>query len=297
MLNLDQLMQLQDIRQIPELAKDKFCEIYRKKYKVDPEGFFEQQKNLYLVEISQGAYAEKLWKADRLSLFNAFISLAINGLSLEKGLSTECYLECRSICIGKDERGNKVYGNQAVITITGYGEISLRIRAGQITSTGKPVIVYDCDKFQDGEWDGKKVINYMRTIPRPQGAKKIACYFPINLKDGQRDYGIMYLEDIVRLAEYSKKFNGGRYANALYGKASDCSDVDDGFFIAKTIKHAFKTYPKLTIGDGAAMESDKDLDEPGSEGNQNPNPTQPSVAPETSSQGTQVNVGDGSPFE
>ena len=111
------------------------------------------------------------------------------------------FLECRSICIGKDERGNKVYGNQAVITITGYGEINLRIRAGQITSTGKPVIVYDCDQFQDGEWDGKKKINYMRTIPRPQGAKKIACYFPINLKDGQRDYGIMYLEDIVRLAE------------------------------------------------------------------------------------------------
>lgn len=259
MVDTTKIAQEPDARKIPDLAKDVFCKIYASKFKTDAESFYEKQKSLFVEELTSGSYAEKLWNTDRMSLYFAFLNLAINGLSLERNLSTQCYLEVRSVCSGKDANGKRIYSNRAVISITGYGELAIRIRAGQIISTGKPIIVYDCDQFQDGEWDGKRKVNYMRTTPRPANAKKIACFFPINLKGGIRDYGIMYTEDVVRLMEYSSKFNRGG-ANQLYGNAADGSAIDDGFFISKTIKHAFKTYPKIEIGDGAVMEADDQED-------------------------------------
>jgi hypothetical protein len=42
-------------------------------------------------------------------------------------------------------------------------------------------------------------------------------------------------------------------SNALYNINGQ---IDTGFLIAKCIKHAFKTYPKINIGKGSVMESD-----------------------------------------
>jgi len=76
----------------------------------------------------------------------------------------------------------------------------------------------------------------------------------------------MVLEDIQRLIGYSKKNNGhwehgtrvDGLANALYGHSSDGSDIDTGFLCAKVIKHAFKNFPRIAIGDGAVMQADED---------------------------------------
>lgn len=35
-------------------------------------------------------------------------------------------------------------------------------------------------------------------------------------------------------------------------------DIDTGFLISKTCKHAFKTYPKLKVGLGALLQADID---------------------------------------
>ena len=42
----------------------------------------------------------------------------------------------------------------------------------------------------------------------------------------------------------------------MYGNSGDGSDIDTGFFCAKIIKHAFKTFPRISVGDGAIMMAD-----------------------------------------
>ena len=68
--------------------------------------------------------------------------------------------------------------------------------------------------------------------------------------------------DWKRLQGYSEKQNSYKdrrtgetvvKSNALYNINGQ---IDTGFLIAKCIKHAFKTYPKINIGKGSVMESD-----------------------------------------
>ena len=75
------------------------------------------------------------------------------------------------------------------------------------------------------------------------------------------------MDEIARLKVYSGKANQYwdnekrmmvQRPNALYGKAADCSDIDTGFLKSKTVKHAFKGHPKLSIGAGGELEADKD---------------------------------------
>lgn len=250
---------------VADAAKEKFLEIFKEKYKQDGEAFFEQQKALFNNAIEQG---EALQKCSPLSLMNAFMSLAINGLSLERTTTTDCYLQSRSVCVGKGADGKKVYAAQASIVISGYGELTLRKRAGQIKYADSPVLVYDCDKFSYGERDGHSVVDYMACFPRKPKAKLLAGFIKIVRPDNSYDYSIMTLEDVQRLMGYSSKNNrhwdgaarrfveGG--ANELYGGMADGSGIDTGFFKAKIIKHAFKSFPRLCVGDGAVMQADDD---------------------------------------
>lgn len=254
--------------QIPDLAHDKFVEVYSQKFGPDKaEAFFEEQKNLFINELTYGSYKDFLKQADAMSIYFAFLFLAINGLSLEKGTTTTCYLECRRVKIGEDpnRRNAKgypeaIYQTSAVITITGYGEIVLRQRAGQIRSVDSPKVVYDCDTFRYGESDGRPTLTWEKCLPRPQGSKIIACYVRIIKNDGSADYFVLDTDEILRLKAYSGKSNWGK-ANALYGIKEDGSDIDTGFLKSKTVKHAFKGYPKLSIGAGGAFESDKDIEQ------------------------------------
>ena len=251
--------------QIPDIAHDKFVQVYSQKFgEQNAEAFYEEQRGFFLNELTAGSYKDLLKEAKGTSIYFAFLFLAINNLSLEKGLSTTCYLECRSVKIGEkvDERTNKrinIYERNAVITVTGYGEIVLRQRAGQIRSVDNPKVVYDCDSLRYGEREGKSFLEYEKAIPRPAGAKIIACYVRIVKADVTVDYFVLDTDEMVRLRQYSGKSNWGK-ANALYGTQQDCSDIDTGFLKSKTVKHAFKGYPKLSIGAGGALEADKDTD-------------------------------------
>lgn len=261
--------------QIPDLAHDKFVQVYSQKFgEQNAEAFYEEQRGFFLNELTSGPYKDLLKEAKGTSIYFAFLFLAINNLSLEKGLSTTCYLECRSIKVGEqvNEKSNKktnIYERHAVITITGYGEIVLRQRAGQIRSVDNPKVVYDCDSFRFGEHDGRSFVEYEKAIPRPEGARIIACYVRIVKKDNSVDYFVLDTDEIIRLKQYSGKANqywdNDRRAmvqrpNALYGTQADGSDIDTGFLKSKTVKHAFKGYPKLSIGAGGTMEADKDTE-------------------------------------
>lgn len=254
------------ITKVTEAVKPKFIQIYNQKY--DPfclenaiatggKGavFYEEQEALFNTEIKNGPYAKMLVKAKNENLANAFLSLAINGLSLEKTFTTECYLECRSVNVGTREQ--PVYISLPKISITGYGEVKMRVRAGQIAGIENPVVVYDCDDLRVGEKDGHKYVNYEKCFVKPGKARIIACYMKILLNSGGFDYFVLDLDGIKRLAGYSAKFNYSNKPNALY--VSNDGQIDTGFLIAKTIKHAFKGYPKLSIGDGAVYQSDDDM--------------------------------------
>ena len=76
---------------------------------------------------------EKLLKADSFSIFIAFIDLAICGLSLTPGTQCLCYLEVRGYKTDqKDANGRDIYGQRATLVVSGYGELVLRQKAGQI---------------------------------------------------------------------------------------------------------------------------------------------------------------------
>lgn len=278
--------------QIPDIAHDKFVQVYSQKFgEQNAEAFYEEQRGFFLNELTSGSYKDLLKEAKGTSIYFAFLFLAINNLSLEKGLSTTCYLECRSVKVGEkvDEKTNKrinIYERNAVITVTGYGEIVLRQRAGQIRSVDNPKVVYDCDSLRYGEREGKSFLEYEKAIPRPAGAKIIACYVRIVKADGTVDYFVLDTDEMVRLRQYSGKSNWGK-ANALYGTQQDCSDIDTGFLKSKTVKHAFKGYPKLSIGAGGALEADKDTD---------PQPQAEPQPVEVQTNGVKVETSDDDPF-
>ncbi len=249
--------------QICDLARDRFIEVYNQKFGEGGEVFFEEQKAFFNEELLNGSFKGYLEKVPSLNIHDAFMNLAINGLSLEKGTTTLCYLMVYS----NYDKNTRQTNYTAKITYTGYGEILLRQRAGQIVRCDNPVVVYNCDDFRFGERDGHKYVDYAKTYPRPENSHIVACYVKIILPNNAYDYFVLDREGIDRLRTYSEKFGGKDHkANALYGGnyvgndgRTYFRDIDTGFLISKTCKHAFKGYPKLKVGLGALLQADIDM--------------------------------------
>lgn len=200
----------------------------------------------------------------RFSIFTAFIDLAVCGLSVEPGVRALCYLQGRNSNIGKDANGKNIYEGRLLLTISGYGELVLRSRCGQIRYADNPVLVYEEDKFSFSDTNGKKSINYTCNLPHTSN-HVIACFLRITRTDGSIDHSVMFEEDWNRLAGYSakqnKKWDDNRRQyietpNALY--TSNQGGIDPGFLMAKCIKHAFKTYPKVRIGKGTELATEQE---------------------------------------
>lgn len=200
-----------------------------------------------------------------VSIFIAFIDLAVCGLSVEPGARALAYLQPRGYKTGaKDTNGKDIYEQRCTLTISGYGELIQRTRAGQIRHADNPVIVYEGDGFSFTDHNGTKSVEYTLNINHnPQ--KPIACFMRITRADGSIDYAVLLEEDWRRLAGYSgkanKKWDNNARAyvetpNALYS-SGEGNRIDSGFLMAKCIKHAFKTYPKLRIGKGTTYEADE----------------------------------------
>jgi hypothetical protein len=203
----------------------------------------------------------------KFSLFGCFTDIAINGLSLDPTGHPHCYLIPRSVKTGyRDANGKDIYEKRASLSVTGYGELLMRMRAGQIKYADNPVIVYEGDTFGVSLNSGQKQITYSAAIPRKSN-KIIAAFIRIVRNDGSEDYQWMLSGDITRLKGYSEKANQ-RWdantrqwvtgdANALY--TSQNGGIDPGFLEAKMIKHAFDAYPKVRIGKFSNLETE---DEP-----------------------------------
>lgn len=265
---LNQAQALQSLKPTEVVRNDyvrqQFVSVYNAIWKEGGEAAYEREAMYFNQQLRD---KEPLRKCTGISVFFAFIDLAVKGLTLEPGAQALCYLMPRSQCVGRDAQGKNVYESRCQLTISGYGELALRAKAGQILHADNPVIVYEGDDFSFGERDGRKYVNYCCRIPR-QSNRIIACFLKITRHDGTVDYSVMTEQDWKRLSDFSGKAN--RYwdsdtrqyvenPNSLYSSAD--GQIDTGFLKAKCIKHAFKTYPKIAIGKGSQLESEV-MDEP-----------------------------------
>ena len=241
-----------------EKVKSQFINVYNSIWKEGGEQAYEREAIYFNQQLREKA---NLRECSGTSIFYAFIDLAVKGLTLATGSQALCYLIPRSTKVGTSPNGADVWEKSCNLTISGYGELVLRKNAGQIRHADNPVIVYEGDTFQYGEQNGQKVVNYMSAFPR-RSNKIIACFMKITRADGTIDYSVMTENDWMRLKGYSDKQNSffdrktGQWvvkSNELYEKDGQ---IDTGFLMAKCVKHAFKTYPKLNIGLGSSLESD-----------------------------------------
>jgi hypothetical protein len=240
-----------------ERVRNQFINVYNSIWKEGGEQVYEREAIYF-----NGQLREKrsLRECSGISVFYAFIDLAVKGLTLETGAQALCYLIPRNVKVS-NQNGNDIWEKACNLAISGYGELVLRKNAGQILHVDNPVIVYEGDAFQYGQKNGQKVVNYMSTFPR-KSDKIIACFLKITRADGSIDYSVMAERDWTRLKEYSDKQNTyfDRKNNQWDTKPNDLYDkngqIDAGFLMAKCIKHAFKTYPKLNIGRGTLLESE-----------------------------------------
>ncbi len=242
-----------------ERVRNQFINVYNSIWKEGGEQAYEREAIYFNQQLRDKA---PLRACSGTSVFYAFIDLAVRGLTLAPGSQALCYLIPRSVKTGVDATGKDVWEKCCNLTISGYGELVLRKNAGQIRYADNPVIVYEGDRFEYGEQDGRKVVNYMSSFPRKSN-RIIACFLKITRADGTVDYSVMAESDWKRLQSYSDKQNtyfDNRTnqtvvrQNELY--SNNGGQIDTGFLMAKCIKHAFKTYPKLNIGKGTVLESE-----------------------------------------
>ncbi len=234
-----------------EIVRDKFITIYDTLWGAGTGEKAYERESIYFNKILREK--PELQKCTPFSLFTAFIDIAVCGLTLEQGTRALCYLLSRNANIGT--RDHAVWETRAVLTISAYGELVLRERAGQIRHADNPVLVYSGDEFSFSDRNGQKVVDYTCHLPHT-GQRIIACYLRITRADGSIDYSVMTEEDWVRLAQYSARQSRKNIANELYGvDANGVVNIDPGFLMAKCVKHAFKTYPKVRIGRGTELQS------------------------------------------
>lgn len=206
-------------------------------------------------------------ECSKMSLFGCFLDMAVNGLSLDNTSHPHCYLIPRNVKTGhKDERGYDTYEKRASVSVTGYGELTMRMRAGQIRYADNPVIVYEGDIFSVSLDNGVKKITYSASIPR-RSNKVLGAFIRIVRCDGSEDYQWLLEGDVQRLAKFSAK-NNSYYKNGqrVEGKANDLyfsqdGGVDPGFLENKMIKHAFDAYPKVRTGKYTMMATEQEEEE------------------------------------
>ncbi len=252
-LTVEEINKLQplDIVEHP-VVRERFTQIYETLWGNGEAAY--QRESIYFNQLLRDNDKGKLLSATPFSIFTAFIDLAVCGLSLEPGVRALAYLTSRGVNIGTREKAN--WETRCILTISGYGELVMRVRSGQIRHADNPVLVYENDEFSFKDVDGRKSVSYTNNMHH-LGKRIIACYLRITRADGSIDYSVMLPEDWIRLANYSYRQNNG-YTNPLYGTDENGNvNIDPGFLQAKCIKHAFKTYPRIRIGRGTELQSEQ----------------------------------------
>lgn len=252
-IKTDELRAMTPVQMVEaEAVAGRFVDLYDKIHgKGMGETFYAKEKFNFLRLISEN---EQIRQCTQLSLYGAFLDIAVNGLTMEQGSRPMVYIIPRNAKVGEG------WEKRANLIISPYGELYLRMKAGHIRHVDNPTVVYEGDTFRPGEKDGKKFVDYQPAIPR-KSSKIIGGFIKFTRADGSTDYFWMLQGDIDRLKGYSARQNGQRGANALY--TSYEGQIDPGFLEAKLIRHAFKTCPRLRTGSFTALETEVIEERPG----------------------------------
>jgi hypothetical protein len=124
-----------------------------------------------------------------------------------------------------------------------YGEKKIRVQNGQIKDAAKPVVVYDCDDYNEFTDDNGKLKVEWTKGNRTTGSKIIGSFIRIEKPDGSHEFVTFDLSDIAKWKDASDKKNKGKGPNAMY--TSNGGQIDKLFLEGKTLKHAFKGYAKV----------------------------------------------------
>lgn len=249
MENLSPKKQLQQLIQTSPIGKtiedamvvDRFKHLYMVIHGIKDvrvaDAFYTAEKFHFLKIIGD---SKNIQECTRLSLYGIFMDVAVSGLSFDPSMK-HLYIVPYNINIGTKD--NPKWEKRASLQISGYGELLLRQLQGQIKYADNPVLVYEGDEFKFGSKGGQVVLEHMATIPR-KSDKVIACYIRLIRHDDTSDYKVMALEDVERLKKFSKDPNSKAWTDGIAG-----------MIVAKTIKHAFKNYPKLRVGEFTQLAS------------------------------------------
>lgn len=263
-LKVDELNQLtpSQVLEYPKVEQ-KFITMYNGIHGTDRgELIYNKEKANYQKLITEN---KDLKECTPISIYLSFLDIAINGLSLDNtGGKTHCYLIPRKNKTGrKDQKGYDIHEKRVTVSVTGYGELTMRMRVGQIKYADNPVVVFEGDTFiPELDANGAKKITYKANVSRPSTAKVVGAFIRIIRMDGSVDYQWLLEGDIARLSHYSAKNNsywkdGQKVmgtANELFTSFNGC--IDPGFLEAKMIKHAFDAYPKVMTGRNTVFEAD-----------------------------------------
>lgn len=113
-----------------DLVRQQFINVYNAVWKQGGEQVYEREANYFNKILRENA---NLNGCTSLSVFFAFIDLAVQGISVEPGVRAMAYLLPRNYKIGTDQQGKSVYEKRCNLTISGYGELYLRARLARST--------------------------------------------------------------------------------------------------------------------------------------------------------------------
>jgi len=235
---------------------DKYNQIHNSE---DGEMFYESEKYNFQKLLNN---SKDLKECTGFSIYGILMDIAAMGLTISPDTKPLLYVLSRSVNVGSQQ--NAVWEKRAYIQISPYGELALRIQAGQILYADRPVVVYEGDTFQPGMNEyGRKFVKYMAAVPR-KSKTIIASFIGLTRPDQSIDFFWMMDEEIERLKKASNKQNKGgndnAKANALY-TAND-GQIDIGFLEAKTLKHSLMVFPKIKIGQFTTLQQFADEPSP-----------------------------------
>lgn len=201
--------------------------------------FYEREKDNFLKRISD---SEDLQACTPMSIFLAFMQVGGWQLSFEGGNQSEVYLIPGNRNVAPKGQPAQ-WVKEVVAQPTPWGEKKIRIQNRQIKDADKPVIVYEGDTYEEFLDDNHKLCVKWKKGTRSENAKIVSSFIRIEKPDGSSEFKTFDMADVSKWRASSEKKNKDKGANAMY--TSNNGQIDKLFFEGKTLKHAFKSYPKV----------------------------------------------------
>ena len=231
---------------------DHFVNKYMAMYRAPKEqavAFYEREKDNFMKRISEN---DILKECTPMSIFLAFMQVGGWKLSFEGGSQADVYLIPGNRNIGTKE--NQQWIKEVVAQPSPYGEKKIRIETGQIKHVGTPTVVYDCDKYKEYTGDNSRIMVEWSKGTRNDKSKITGSFILLEYPDGSREFKTFDMDDVASWEKASIKKNKGN-ANTLYGyewqgsgqsaKLVKVGQIDKKFLEGKTLKHAFKLFPRV----------------------------------------------------